>query len=135
MANEISASAGLTYLNTSANIPFDSLTFGPLKVSVQKANPGYAKGVVAFGTATGTVIPLGGVGQGTLGWAAIKNNDLVNNVIVFNSVGGVGMLQIQAQEFALFRFNSTITAPAIQAQTAGTSTASSVSVGYMILPD
>ena len=136
MANQITVTGSLGYFNTPAGIPYDTLPFGTISVSVQGTNFGYAKGAFAFGTDTGggTAIPLGGAAQGTLGWAAFINTDPANNAIILTSAGGAAFALLLPQETAIFRFDPAVTAPAICAQMVGTNTASAVVVEYLILP-
>lgn len=128
MANEILVTAALQYTNAANNIAATLLQIGGSTNNAQFSISGknFVYATKSFSTsAGGTAIPLGAVG--TLGWAAVKNNDAANFIQVLTAVSGTTFLRVNAGEMALFRFDQSVTAPAILANTA------SVLTEYMIL--
>jgi hypothetical protein len=67
-------------------------------------------------TAGGTAINIGPLAS--LGWFMIKNTDTVNYVQLLNAVSGTVLLKIEPGEIAMGRFDPTVTAPALLANTA-----------------
>jgi hypothetical protein len=76
-------------------------------------------------TSTGTAIPLGGLGN--LGLAMFINLDPTNYVEIMTAVSGTKIIKMLPGDYALFRFDPSITAPAAIAHTAA------VQLQYLIL--
>lgn len=116
MASEIQASAQLGYTNTPAGIPLQSLgSQGTKFFNITGKN--YSGGTMSVPTtAGGTAIPKGSIG--TLGWAVFINNDATNYIQLMSAVSGTVFIKLLPGEFALFRFDSGISAPAAISNTA-----------------
>jgi hypothetical protein len=115
MANEISVTASLAYANAAFSILQKSLSINGSTFTITGKN--YSLGSKSFPTtAGGTAIPLGG--NTTMGWSCIKNDDPTNYVQVLSAVSGTVFLKLFAAEAAVFRFDLTVSAPAILANTA-----------------
>ena len=126
MANEITASGTLSV--TKSPFGTKSLSLSNLQFTLNGTSE--VNGTASIPTtAGGVVIPLGGVAGGTLGWFLIRNTDSVNFVTILTGVSGTTFLKLKPLEFAMGRFNTTITAPAALADTA------SVVIEYLILVD
>lgn len=131
MANEISVTAILQYTNTAQNIAALLLQEGGSSNNALFSITGknFVLNTKSFPTsAGGTAIPLGGI-TGNLGWAAIKNNDPTNFITVLNAASGTTFLKLKPLEMAVFRFDTSVTAPAILANTGA------CLVEYLILED
>ena len=124
MANEITASASLSYTNSAVNVnSAEALAIAGSTFTIVGSR--FSKGLFSVPTtANGTAIPIP---AGTLGWCIIKNNDSTNYVELMSAVSGTVFAKIAAGEVAMFRFPSTITAPAAIANTAA------VKIEYLIL--
>lgn len=121
MALEISITASLaaTKGNVSANLAAGTLKFdwtGKNYVRHTQTVPT---------TAGGTAMVV--TGLGSLGFYLIKNNDPTNFVTLLNAVAGTATTQIPKNGCVLGIFASTVTAPALLADTA------SCDVEYLIL--
>lgn len=124
MSNEITLTGTLQYANPAQNIPPISLALSSTNFSITGKN--FEEGTKLFPTtAGGTAIPLGGIG--TLGLCAFKNNDPTNYVQILSAVSGTVIIRINPGELHIFRFDPTVVAPAILANTAG------VLVQYLLL--
>ena len=80
-------------------------------------------------TAGGTAIDVAGLAT-PLGWIAIKNNDSTNYMQLMTAVtgsGGVVFGKLYPGEMAVFRFDDSITAPAVIGHTAA------VAYEYLVL--
>jgi len=99
MADELTVTAGLSYVNTGVSMSFT----GTDKVTIA-AN--FALRSLITVTVAGMALPLGGVT--TPGYVLIKNTDTTNYVVVGNS-GDTLPIQIKAGELALFRWAAGIT--------------------------
>jgi hypothetical protein len=124
LANEITASASLSYLNSTVNVSVaKALAISGSNFSVTGSR--YVEGLFSVPTsAGGTAIPIP---AGTLGWCIIKNNDSTNYVELLTAVSGSVFAKIAPGEVAMFRFPSAITAPAALANTAA------VKIEFLIL--
>lgn len=115
MANEITVSGSLSYLNQPQNISQQSLSVNSLSVNITGKN--FASGSMSVPTTSGgTAIPLAGLA--TIGWAMFKNNDATNYIELLSAVSGTVFAKLFPGEFALLRVDPTITAPAALAHTA-----------------
>jgi hypothetical protein len=124
MANELTFSASLQF--SKGNIAAQSLQIQNVRGDV--AGKDFMRASQTMTTATGGVaINLGAVTAP--GAFAIKNNDPTggNYVEVLPAVSGTPMLKILPGETAQGRFTSTVTAPAVKANTA------SVDIEYLIV--
>jgi len=122
--NEITSSASLSYTNAAKGIATTALSSPPSFFTVTGYNVVNSTMSVPT-TAGGTVIPLGSVG--TLGWAYFKNLDATNYVEIQTATSGTKFIKLLPHEFCMFRFATTITAPAALANT------SAVLMQYMII--
>jgi hypothetical protein len=124
MANELTFSTSLQF--SKGNIAAQNLQIQNVRGDV--AGKDFMRASQTMTTATGGVaINLGAVTAP--GAFAIKNNDPVggNYVEVLPAVSGTPMLKILPGETAQGRFTSTVTAPAVKANTA------SVDIEYLIV--
>jgi hypothetical protein len=71
-------------------------------------------------TTSAVAIPLGSAAN-PLGWLFIKNNDVSNFIQVLTGTSGTVFGKLFPGEFLLMRLDPTITAPAVQADTANCS--------------
>ena len=112
MANEITVSASLAFLKGSAAA---TLAKAATKFTVSGAH--FSSTVFNVPTtAGGTAIPLGSVTAG--GWCFIQNNDPTNYVQLLTAVSGTAFMRLMPGEFAAFRIDAGLTAPAALAHTA-----------------
>jgi hypothetical protein len=124
MANEITVSASLQYLNPAQNIP--QVLFSLLNQVYSITGKNYEWGSMSVPTtAGGTVIPVANLSS--LGWSMFKNNDSTNYVDLLSATSGTAFARLMPGESALFRINPGITAPAALAHTAA------VLITYLIL--
>lgn len=121
MANEISAVASLIFAKSGASAGIRAT--GTFTLT---GNP-HQKGEQSVGFAAAEVLNLGDVVPG--GWCLLRNLDATNYVQVLTSTVGTAFARIKAGEFALFRLDAGLTAPAVRADTAA------VRLEYLLLPD
>ena len=122
MANELTFSTSLQF--SKGNIAAQSLQIQTVRGDV--AGKDFVRASQTMTTATGgTAINLGPVTAP--GAFAVKNNDATNYVEILPAVSGTPMLKILPGEVAQGRFTSTVTAPAVKANTA------SVDIEYLIV--
>jgi hypothetical protein len=113
MANELTCSGSLQFSKGAVN-PVSMTKSG---VQFNVAGTRYVRGVFSVPTtANGTAIPLGN--NGSVGWFYIENNDSTNYVQILNAVSGEALIRLYPGEFTCGRFDTTVTAPAAQANTA-----------------
>ena len=126
MANEITVTGSLQYANPAQNIAQIGLSIFNTLFSITGKN--YTYGTMSVPTTSGgTAIPIANLSS--LGWAIFKNNDPTNYVQLMSAVSGTVFPKLFPGEIALFRFDSSVTAPAAIAHTA------SVLLEYLILED
>jgi hypothetical protein len=123
MANELTFSTSLQF--SKGNIAAQNLQIQNVRGD---AGEDFVRESQTITTAAGgTAINLGPVTAP--GAFAIKNNDATNYVEILPAVSGTPMLKILPGEVAQGRFTSTVTAPAVKANTA------SVDIEYLIVQD
>lgn len=83
---------------------------------VTQSGSRYTQGVMHVPTtAGGTAIPVSSLSN--LGYAMFVNLDATNYVDIMSATSGTAFVRLQPGDSALFRFTSTITAPAMLAHT------------------
>ena len=112
MANELSLSCSLAY---NKNSVFISETITTLLVTVTGNGVNSLNSFTA--TTSAVAIPLGS-STSAGGWIFIQNLDPSNYVKVLTATGGTVFARLLPGEFCLFRFDNSVTAPAVQANTA-----------------
>jgi len=109
MANEITASAALSFLKS----PAAKVSMASASQSFDVAGAYSIRNVQLIGTSAEALM-LGEVG--TPGWFYIKNLDTGNYIEILTGVAGSAFLKLKPGEFALGRFGCA--APAAKANTA-----------------
>lgn len=110
MANEITVTGLLQYTNAAKSIPSNSLSISNFLSTIVGSN--YQRQTQSIPTtAGGTAINLGSVASPG-GWIFVKNNDGTNYVQLMSAVSGTVFARLNPGEFALFRLDATVTAPA-----------------------
>jgi hypothetical protein len=117
VANPITVTSALAYTNPTYNIAQKLLQIGG--TSNQQTFPivgkNYKQSSVLVPT-NPTAIDVSGLSN--VGWAAIKNNDPANPILLMTGVAGAIFGRVMAGEMALLRLDSSVTAPAWVAQNA-----------------
>ena len=113
MSNQLVLNASLAYYGNNVSI---SEAISNLTVSVTGNG---LNSLTSFTATTSAIaIPLGS-STSPGGWLYIKNNDPTNYVQLLTGTAGIVFGRLLPGEFALLRLNSSVTAPAVQANTAG----------------
>lgn len=122
MANEISASMGLSFTKGGAS---ESVTVVTTKFTMTGNNYVHETMLVPI-TAGGTSLQKGSIG--TIGWSYFKNLDgSGNSVQILVTQSGSNMVQLYPGEFCMFRFTSGASSPAAIALT------SAVYIDYFLI--
>lgn len=113
MANELALNCSLTYTKNGIVL---SEVINALLVTV--TGNGFNSLSTFSATTSAIAIPLGS-STSAGGWIFIVNLDPTNYVNLLTGTSGTIFARLNPGEFALFRLDSSVTAPAVQAHTSG----------------
>lgn len=111
MSAEITAQGSLTFNSTE-----DVLTVNGIDINMTGTRFTHDRQAV---TASDVAISLGGVGSGTLGWFLLINRSTTLTFSIKTATSGTIILSLLPGEFAMGRFGSGVTAPAVVSSTTG----------------
>src|SRR5215472_6163809 len=112
MANELTLNSTLAYAKNNVTV---NESVQNLQITV--AGNGLNSLTSYTVTTIATAVPLGGV-TAAGGWLFVLNTDGTNYIQLKSATGGTIFAQLKPGEFALFRLDPTVTAPAWIANTA-----------------